>query len=61
MEFSTYTELEDAFKARQLHPMDLKQAVAEEINTLLEPVRKHFEKGKPKELLEKIRGFEITR
>src|SRR3989344_1173788 len=61
LEFSTYTELEDAFKARQLHPMDLKQAVAEEINTLLEPVRKHFEKGKPKELLEKIRGFEITR
>ena len=41
--------------------MDLKQAVAKEINRLLEPVRKHFEKGKAKELLSKVNSLEVTR
>ena len=33
-------ELEKDFVEKQLHPMDLKQGLAKEINTLLEPVRK---------------------
>jgi len=41
--------------------MDLKQAVAIKINDLIEPVRKHFEKGKAKELLSKVKSFEVTR
>ncbi len=43
--FSSYAELETAFVAGKLHPMDLKKATAQSINKLIEPVRKHFEKN----------------
>lgn len=46
--FRTGKELEQAFVSKQLHPMDLKQAVAEEIASLLDPIRK---KMKEKEQL----------
>ncbi len=59
--FSSYQELEKAFVAGSLHPMDLKKSVSFCINELLEPTRKHFEKGKAKELLEQVNSFEITR
>jgi len=61
LEFKSYSQLEGVFAKKELHPMDLKQGVAVELNKLLEPVRKHFEKGKVKELLEKVKGFTITR
>jgi len=38
--FKTYTDLETAFTAKKLHPLDLKNAIAAEINTLLAPIRK---------------------
>ncbi|MBI4145026.1 tyrosine--tRNA ligase [Candidatus Woesearchaeota archaeon] len=38
--YRTYAELENDFAAKKLHPMDLKQAVANEVNALLEPIRK---------------------
>jgi len=60
--FKTYQELEDAFIKKQLHPMDLKTAVAKSINLLLEPVRQHFEKNKAaKALYEKVKSFQVTR
>ena len=43
--FKTYEELEKSFVNKKLHPADLKKALADEINTLLEPVRKSA-KGK---------------
>ena len=49
--YKTYKELEKDYIAKELHPMDLKQAVAREINKLLEPVRKKL-KGKEKLLKE---------
>lgn len=61
LEFKSYEDLEAAFAKKKLHPMDLKQAVSNEINKLLVPVRKHFEKGAAKELLRKVNSFEITR
>ncbi|MFH2027688.1 MAG: tyrosine--tRNA ligase [Nanoarchaeota archaeon] len=61
LEFESYGELEKAYVKKELHPMDLKQGVVNEINKLIEPVRKHFEKGKAKELLDKVKSFEITR
>ncbi|MCK5281980.1 MAG: tyrosine--tRNA ligase [Nanoarchaeota archaeon] len=62
LEFSNYTELEEAFTKKELHPMDLKQAVAECINNLLEPVRKKLEKSKTaQKLAEEIKQFKITR
>ncbi len=40
VEYSDYAHLEKDFVAKKLHPMDLKQAVAREINAILEPIRK---------------------
>ncbi len=62
LELNNYDELVKVFKTGNLHPMDLKPAVAHYINKLVEPVRKHFEKDKKaKELLEKVKSFKITR
>jgi len=60
----TYTEyetLEADYKSGKIHPKDMKTAVAAGINQILEPVRKHFESGEPKEMLEKIKKFKITK
>jgi tyrosyl-tRNA synthetase len=57
----SYTELAGLFAAGKLHPLDLKKAVAVAVNELLEPVRRHFSKGKPKQLLDQVQSYEITR
>ncbi|MFH1802245.1 MAG: tyrosine--tRNA ligase [archaeon] len=41
LEYSNYEELENNFISKKLHPMDLKQAVAKELNTLLKPIREN--------------------
>ena len=62
LEFKSYKELEEAFVAKKLHPMDLKTGVSAKLNELIEPVRKHFETNKKaKELLEKVKSFQVTR
>ena len=38
--YKAYADLEKDFIAKNVHPMDVKNALANEINTLLEPVRK---------------------
>ena len=43
LEFSTYGDLEKAFES-DLHPLDLKNATADYVNKILEPVHKYFEK-----------------
>ena len=45
----------------RIHPGDLKTAVAEALNRILEPVRRHFESGEPKKLLDKIKKYKITK
>ncbi|MBW2996112.1 tyrosine--tRNA ligase [Candidatus Woesearchaeota archaeon] len=40
LSYKTYEELEKDYKTKKLHPMDLKQAVAKEINILIAPIRK---------------------
>lgn len=42
VEFDSYEELEHAYANGEIHPMDLKAAVAQELITLLEPARAHF-------------------
>ncbi|MBI4162652.1 MAG: tyrosine--tRNA ligase [Candidatus Aenigmarchaeota archaeon] len=59
--FESFHQLSEAFKKGELHPMDLKNAVAFYINEFIEPVRKHFSKGKPKELLDFVLNQKITR
>lgn len=62
LEFKDYATLEITFQNKKLHPSDLKTAVARDINKLLEPVRKHFMENKEaKELLEKVKSYQITR
>jgi tyrosyl-tRNA synthetase len=43
-EYANYKELEKDFINKKLHPMDLKKAVSKELNELLEPIRRRFEK-----------------
>ena len=43
---ATDDEIEDAFKSKKLHPLDLKKAVAAEINSLLLPFQKNREELK---------------
>ncbi|NQU99073.1 tyrosine--tRNA ligase [Candidatus Woesearchaeota archaeon] len=60
--FKSYAELEKEFSSGNLHPMDLKNAVAEKINELIEPVRKHFETNtQAKKLKEEVDSFTVTR
>jgi tyrosyl-tRNA synthetase len=56
-----YDELAKSFAEGKLHPMDLKKAVAAAINAQLEPVRKHFSRGKPQKMLEQVQSFDVTR
>ena len=49
--YENYEDIERDFLSKKLHPMDLKNAVAEEVNNLLEPIRQKM-KGK-EELIKK--------
>jgi len=61
----TYTcmeELEADYTSGALHPGDLKAALATAINTIIQPVRDHFETDKnAKALLKRVRGYKTTR
>ena len=50
LEYENYKEIEKDFVAKKLHPLDLKNAVAKEINEMLKPIQK---KGKELERLAK--------
>mmetsp|Transcript_8677 Transcript_8677/g.12247 ORF Transcript_8677/g.12247 Transcript_8677/m.12247 type:complete len:277 (+) Transcript_8677:1-831(+) len=60
-EYKKYEDLEKDYGSEALHPGDLKPAVILALNEMLEPVRKHFASGKPKQLLKQIRSFKVTR
>jgi tyrosyl-tRNA synthetase len=54
----SYEELINVYSKGELHPLDLKKAVAHYINKMLEPVRLNFEKNKKaKELLEEVSKY----
>lgn len=62
VQFNSYQELEKAFAEGKLHPQDLKNAVALELEKLIKPVREYFDKNKKaKELYEIVKGTAITR
>lgn len=46
MHFSAYDALKEAFEKRDVHPKDLKSAVADALVSLLAPIRKRFEENK---------------
>lgn len=55
VEYSTYEELALAFGNKELHPMDLKAAVAASIADLLAPVRERFAQEDTRQALESLR------
>jgi tyrosyl-tRNA synthetase len=59
--FTRYEDLEAEYVADRVHPGDLKAAVTEAMNRILEPVRLHFSSGEPKALLAEIKKFVVTR
>lgn len=52
-------ELKKIYAEGKLHPMDLKNAVTNELSELLKPCREYFEKNK--EYLEQIKSTDVTR
>ena len=58
---ASYEQLETSYMNGKIHPMDLKNTAAEYIDKLVEPVRRHFAKGKPAKLLEQVKSFAVTR
>jgi tyrosyl-tRNA synthetase len=62
IEFKSYEELKKAYISGELHPLDLKRGVTEELNKLIKPVREYFEKNKrAKKLYETVKKFQTTR
>ena len=54
--------MERAFVQKKLHPQDLKNSCAVELDKLISPTRKHFEKNKKaKKLYSVVKGLKITR
>ncbi len=60
-EYNSYNELENDFASGNIHPTDLKNAVAESLIDILKPAREHFEKPEIKEMLEEMENIIITR
>lgn len=62
VEFYTYEELESAYVKGLLHPLDLKNAVADVIDRMVEPIRRHFEEdNRARRLYEELKNAEISR
>jgi len=60
--YKSYEELETDFVEKNLSSVDLKNAVADYIDKLVEPIRNHFENdANAKTLLEQMQGLKITR
>lgn len=62
IQFENFNDLAIAYTEGKLHPMDLKNAVAEQLGKILEPVRRYFATHKEaQECLETIRNARVTR
>jgi len=61
-EFQSFQELKTVYKCGDLHPQDLKNALADELAVILEPVRRYFENTREaRECLNSIKNAETTR
>ncbi len=62
LEIHSYEELEKLYTEGKIHPLDLKNATAEALIKMLEPVRRYFETNKrAKELLETLKTATQTK
>ncbi len=62
IEFENHQQLEKAYRNGELHPQDLKNATAEELSKIIQPIREYFEKDtEAKECLETVKKAQATR
>jgi tyrosyl-tRNA synthetase len=62
IEFDGFEALQKAYRKGDLHPQDLKKAVADKMIKILAPVRRYFDRNtEAKRCLEAIQNAEITR
>ncbi|MEM5830659.1 MAG: tyrosine--tRNA ligase [Candidatus Aenigmatarchaeota archaeon] len=61
IEILSYEELEKLYIDGKIHPLDLKNAVIEYLNIILEPIRNYFEKENARKLYEIVKMAQITR
>ena len=65
LECRMYGDIESLIKDYEnglLHPGDLKPALTRALNSILEPVRKHFQTDKrAADLLKRVKAFKVTR
>lgn len=59
IEFQNCEQLEEAYRKGDIHPKDLKSNVAREVSSIINPLRRHFEKHS--EFLEVFRDLKVTR
>jgi len=59
--FEDYKKLEKAYAEGKIHPLDLKNAVADALINILEPARKHFAQPRIKKMKEEFEALKITR
>ena len=58
LSFESYEALADVYAKGELHPGDLKAALTDALNAILEPVRQHFKEGEPARLLAQVKQFQ---
>jgi len=62
IQFENFDQLSNAYAEGKLHPMDLKNGVAEQLGKILEPVCRYFNTHKEaNDCLEKVKQGKITR
>lgn len=59
--YKDYASVERDFINGNLHPDDLKKAVADYLDKIIDPFRKHFQKSAKKKLLEIYKKTDVTR
>ncbi|MHA2131248.1 MAG: tyrosine--tRNA ligase, partial [Promethearchaeota archaeon] len=59
--FESYRKLEEAYLNKKIHPLDLKNSVAEKIIEILRPARDYFKKPKISKMKEELETLLITR
>ncbi|XP_050224701.1 tyrosine--tRNA ligase 1, cytoplasmic [Mercurialis annua] len=60
--YESYEKLVADFESGELHPGDLKPALAKAINKILQPVRDHFKNdANANDLLKRVKGYRVTR
>lgn len=62
VDFTSYRGLEEAYRKGELHPADLKKGVAAALDSIVAPIRSHFEKDpSARRLYEAVKSAEVTR